>query len=242
MLLSLNSDFHDYYDHTFAGSWQSNTMPFYRMSRDGLDRKTLFEKMESRNLATPFHGTVTELRNILIGHLSYLGNSATIDSYMRQIMNVVVYHDVYAHGGEGKELINAMDAARLYPNLYASQYIPANPKGLGESLRYLRIGARQFWLRYQSSNDWRSNAGNVKIKVLSEMERLSDDALLRCETPLLAIDFIRADKLYAIDYNTSPGIKGTTLEEELTPQSVYQQIEKWFKLQQECSHELLKEV
>lgn len=229
MLLSLYSDFRDFYDHTFAGSWEKNAIQFCRTSTTNLSRIDAFKKLQAMSLVTPLFGVVPDLGRQMYGQISYLGASTLVSEYDKKMMNVVVYHDMYAHAGEGKELIHLSDALRLYPEKFASQYIPPNFEKKGETLRYLRIGKRQFWLRYQSSNDWRSNVGDVSIMALREDRPLSDAAFIKTVNPLLAIDFVRADRLYAIDLNTSPGIKGTGLENEISASTVYNEIMQWYE-------------
>ena len=119
------------------------------------------------------------------------------------------------------------DALRDYPDCLAAEVIAANGDGLGESLRYLRIGRRRFWLHYTSANDWRSNVGAVTIEVLCEEKPMTgahDDGV---GLALFAIDFIRAGgigPLYAVDFNTAPGLAGTGIERRLTAREAYTEI------------------
>jgi len=56
--------------------------------------------------------------------------------------------------------------------------------------------------------------------------------------PLLAIDFVKADKLYAIDYNVAPGLMGTGIEALLTPSDIFEELKVWFsykKATAECN-------
>lgn len=226
MKIALLSDFHDFYDHAFDIGNVDAT--FSRISTGGLSRPEMLSHLEAYcKVKVPLHGQVKSLKEKLLGKLAYLGNSKLIDDYMNGCMDVVVYVDEYAHGGVGKIKINVMEAVAQYPNHYASEFIPANPKGLGESLRYLRLGRRQFWLRYWSMDDWRSNCGDVHIKVLGEELAKSDSDLIRLQEPLVAIDFVKADKLYAVDYNIAPGLSGSGIENFISPSEIYTELKAW---------------
>ncbi|MAA93754.1 MAG: hypothetical protein CML22_07185 [Rheinheimera sp.] len=228
LTIKLASDFRDYYDHVFAGSWQEADATYERVSTSGLARPEMLSMMESINLKVPLHGTVTELREKLLGQLSYLGSSRLVDDYMRELMHVVVYLEPNAHRGEGKIKLSLTEAMQRYPGHYATQFIPANGGRLGESLRYLRVGRRQFWLRYSSKDDWRSNVGDVNIEFLCEERPKSNEDMMRLSEPLLAVDFVKADGLYAIDYNIAPGLSGTGLEKVLTSSDILVELQTWF--------------
>lgn len=230
MLIQLKSDFRDYYDHVFSGSWQVTEVLFERLTTGGPGRREMFDLMMSLKLTVPLHGTVTELNAKLIGEFSYLGNSKLIDDYMRNLTDVVVYLDEQAHQGGGKVKLNIREALLEYPDHFASQFIPSN----AVTLRYLRVGRRQFWLRYSSKDDWRSNVGDVSIELLCEETPKTLEDVMRLRDPLVAIDFVKADKLYAIDYNIAPGLKGTGLEDLLTPAAVFDELTCWFQCKNRC--------
>jgi len=146
---------------------------------------------------------------------------------IEDLISVVVHLDIRSHAGEGKFLMSVKDAVKQYSGEFAVEYIPATPAGVGVSLRYLRIGHRQFWLRYSSSNDWRSNAGDVKIEYLSEEKRVSDKDAMKIHHPLFAVDFVMGAKaMYAIDFNESPGLRGTGIEDVISGKDVYLEIEE----------------
>lgn len=227
MRLSLSSDFHDYYDHAFDNGHADAT--FHRMSTGGMSRPVMLSHLEiNQKLRVPMHGTVSELKCRVERELDYLGSEALIQDFMANLVDVVVYTDPMAHAGHGKLKMNILEALARYPHHYASQHIPANQAGLGDSLRYLRVGCRQFWLRYWSMDDWRSNAGDVHIKVVSEEKPKSAESLGNYDEPIIAIDFIKADFLYAIDYNIAPGLSKTGIEGFITPTEIYEEVKTWF--------------
>jgi hypothetical protein len=227
MRLSLCSDFHDYYDHAFDSGNADAT--YHRMSTGGMSRPEMLSYLESEHrLRVPFHGTVLALRARLECELDYLGSAALIHDFMSTLMDVVVYIDPMAHAGQGKVKMNILDAVAQYPEHYATQYIPSNASGLGDSLRYLRLGRRQFWMRYWSTSDWRSNAGDVHIKVLSEERAKPYSELCKYDVSIFAIDFVRADFLFAIDFNIAPGLSKTGIEGFITPTEIFEEIKAWF--------------
>jgi hypothetical protein len=228
LMIRLQSDFHDYYDHWFAGSWQKPDIVFSRTTTDGLLRPAMFQRMEFWGLKLPKHGIVKHLYQKLIAE-SPVEELSLVEEWARTLCEVVVYTDTSAHAGEGKIKVSLAEALEHYPDHFASEHIPALANGCGQSLRYLRIGSRQFWLRYTSADDWRSNCGDVTIEVLCEekpkthVEHLND----KVNHPLFAVDFVRGRELYAVDFNVAPGLKGSGIEEHISSEEVYKEISDW---------------
>ncbi|WP_424660473.1 hypothetical protein [Desulfofundulus sp.] len=200
----LVSDFHDYYDHWFDGC--SAELVFERLSTGGMSRPQMLAYLRSLGLQVPFFGRVRDVYRYTLRGYEEIPRSDTIFA-------MVVHLDERAHRGEGKVMLSLRDALEKYPDHFAVQYIPALPSGLGLTWRYLQVGDKVFWLEYFSRDDWRSNCGDVEIRVLS---RERDGYNSRVRYPLYAVDFIpAAGKLYAVDFNIAPQIKGTGVEEFL---------------------------
>ena len=201
MKIKLVSDFTDYYDHHF--DLEGNI--FRRVTTDGLDRIGILEYLEKLEFTVPVYGTVNSLK-------------------LKPDDLIVVHHNLRAHRGEEKELFLYQDALENYPESLGVKYIPfhadsdipENTKGL--SWRYLQIGVESFWLQYSSVDDWRSNCGDCQIKLSfrDKTELFSDhqyDDLLIFKYPLFAVDFVPTkDKLYAVDFNIAPGVRGSGVE------------------------------
>lgn len=230
MALRLQSNFIDYYDHQFAGSYQQDAPYFSRMSRASLHRKDMFALLQSRGLTTPLHGTVRELHAHHLNALQQQGYKDETLASMLEMSQLVVYTDPYAHAGEGKVLLSVTAALAQHPDTYGSEYLPQNGAGTGVSLRYLRIGRRQFWLRYTSEDDWRSNAGTVAIELLCEEAPKPVSEAKHSPEPLLAVDFIIGPNrtLVAVDHNTAPQLRGTGIEARLSTKDVVDEIATWY--------------
>ena len=217
--LQLKTDFHDYYDHWFDREGQI----FERMSHSGMSRREMFGFLEQIGLKTPPHGTPEQIFNTLSEQdkeAEDLGQTHDINFF-----HVVVYLDETAHRGEGKILVPLTEAMQKYPNAFCSLYYQTLLLG-STSLRYLQIGDKIFWLRY-TSDDWRSNYGNVNIKILSqEKDKFHSNIYL----PLFAVDFIFGpDFTWAIDINIAPGVKGTGVENILPAKEAVAAIKRWYQ-------------
>lgn len=208
MRVKLVSDFVDYYDHWFDREGEV----FRRVSSDGMSRRQMLAYLNSLGLKTPPFGTVRELWS-RYGELD------------RQILSVVVYLDETAHRGEGKIKLPVAEAVRRYPDHLATVYIPSTPQG-AVSWRYLQVGAKVFWLEY-ASGDWRSNYGGVEIRVLS---REKDGYHSKIHLPLFAVDFVAAERLYAVDFNVAPQVRGTGVEKLLPAREAAESIKEAFWL------------
>jgi len=141
---------------------------------------------------------------------------------------VVVYENERAHRGNGKWLLTAEDARKFFPGCLASEFVYTNDTSCsGKSWRLLRIGSRTFWLEYRSQDNWKSNCGEVSVRLLdTKPEGLPG---IELEYPLFAVDFVPdGQMLWAIDLNIAPGIRGTGVEDILKPMGIAEEIKRWF--------------
>jgi len=212
-----------------------------------MDRIEIFKFLELHGYELPRHGTVKEISELYpnrwIGFAE--GMSCDEPSYIPEFdtwkyVEVVVYTDINSHRGEGKIKMRLDEAMEKYPNNFASFYI----FNWSTSYRHLQIGEKSFWLMYHSNRrDWRSNCGNVNINILSQNIGYHKSI----KYPLFAIDFVlktdpdfylkykgqykgeRKDTYLAIDFNISPGINGTGIEEILKPNEIVELVKKFYK-------------
>lgn len=209
MNLILTTDYRDYYDHAFD---QDGT-EFQRMSREGLDRRSMLDFLHSRGFRTPRYGTVEEIVPRLLAEFDECIQQMAAES----IVDIVVHTDQTVHCGEGKVKLSAAEALVKYPQHLGVEYIPATMSGSGRSLRYLQVGNRRWWLEYWSLNDWRSNVGEGGCRIITEEIPGYHHAWIN--QVMFAIDFVPAGShLYAVDFNIAPGL--APLQDVLTPNEV----------------------
>jgi hypothetical protein len=214
--LSLNSDFHQYYDAWFdqdlnqCGRWKQ----FDRLSNsDEISRYRMFLNFYEWKLNTPEFG--------------FIGYDLSFNEH-----KFVVYSDAYSHAGEEKILANRFAAESMLGKLY-SKYIKSSP--FSSSYRYLKIGNKEFYLYYCSDDDWRSNCGNVTINLLDKMWAKNKFPFMgnvpQNIWPMLAIDFVEeweTGKFYAIDFNCAPGIDGTPIEDMYSGKEIVNLLKEWY--------------
>lgn len=208
----LRSDFVDYYDHWFGGSWAELVLE--RLSRGGPDRATALRMLESAGLRVPMYGKVRDLARALVAGG---GKDA----------QVVVHMDPMGHRGEGKVLLLVVEAAIQHPDCLGTVYIRP-PGQFAVSRRLLFLGDRHFWLGYRSeSGDWRSNWGDVVVRVLGCSPV---PPMRRPGRSVLAIDFVPDEygELWAVDLNVAPRVRGTGVEEVLPAREAAGAIAAWF--------------
>lgn len=202
MKLKLKSDFRDFYDLWFDREGE----PFERMMRNDLTRiQQLCILQNLFGLDVPPNGTAQS--TILPGD----------DSLW------VAHTDPLAHCGDGKTLTTGTELLRAWSgDVTVVKFVDGPRKG--KSLRHLQIGERAWLLAYESRDDWRSNRGDAEARVVGPSHPLGAAAW-----PLFAIDFVSDadDKLWAIDLNTSPGMRGTGMEDVLKPREVVDGIKAW---------------
>lgn len=233
MKIRLQSDFRDYYDHMFCGSWETPEAVFERFSTGGLSRPDMLAALAAAGLRVPRHGRVREL----VPQLRADWDDPEFAEQMAGILEVVVHVDERAHAGEGKLKLSWTAALAQHPEAFAVEFLPTVAGPGSVSLRHLRVGRRQFWLRYTSDDDWRSNCGEGTVEVLCEEfpRPLNEIAHALRSAPLVAVDFLQiSNRLYAIDLNTAPGLVGTGIEQRLAPAEVLGEINYWFGCGRDC--------
>ncbi len=202
MALRLESDFHDYYDLWFD---RRADAVLRRVTTDGPNRAEMFRLMAAAGYDVPPHGLAEGL-----------------PSDDRQ---VVVYIDERAHRGDGKIVCTARYARGLHPECLSAEYIP-EPRGV--SWRYLQVGLKRFWLEYRNPGGWRSNVGDdVDVSVFCQE---TDGLHPFFRLPLFAIDFVPGQKLWAVDLNVAPGVRGSGVEKVLSGMDAAASIEEAFGL------------
>lgn len=195
--VKLVTDFYDIYDIWFD---REGDTVLERLTTSGLSRGPMLRFLNDKGIQTVRFGTCEEL--------SAIG-----------CKKVVVYKDTNTHCGNGKILMDAMDATMSFPNFLASEYCPLHK---GVSIRHLQLGELWFKLQYKSVDDWRSNCGSdVDIKVLDCGVGYHETI----DAPIFAIDFVEtADGLMAIDYNIAPGCRWTGIEQLVKPKVIAESI------------------
>jgi hypothetical protein len=213
--VKLVSDFHDYYDYMF----DLDGIIYERKSINTfVPRQIAFQRLSRMGLKVPKYGAVGDM----------IRESVEPEFY-------VVYEDQFLHRSEGKVLrrysvcdINKYTEKEM--SFLASEYIL--PEMNATSYRYLRIGCMVVWLKYKSNDNWRSNFGSeISIIQIPKREEINMQFVESEPYPLFAIDFVKAmrdGEYYAIDYNTSPGLKGTLIEDNVSATNIVQWIKQWF--------------
>jgi len=224
--VKLVSDFMDYYDHWFD---KFNTT--WRFERSMVDphmpRSRALDLMDKVGCYTPCHGT--------LDYVSY--------QYGTPDEKYVVYYDEFAHAGEKKKLVYNEAAQDMHGSFYASRYVPLPKDIIEAgwsalSYRVLVIGDNNhFTICYASKNSWMSNVDSDYIEVVNDYQddffkilcHFDQDQLAEYAwklrpylkyNPIYAVDFVIGHNenpnlytIWAVDLNTSPGIKGSGVEE-----------------------------
>lgn len=229
MQVRIKTNFIDYYDHWF----DREGYIFERRSNGGMSRRDMFVFLAQHGFNVPSYGTPA----VIYHSLGSQGSNPEKESPIK----VVVYLDQQAHRGEGKLLVPLEYAAKEYPELLCSLYYPGADGA--ESIRYLQIGDLHVWLKYISL-DWRSNV-EPEITILSTIQKGYHPTI---NLPLFAIDFVCGnarnserktslddvfDSWIAVDFNISPGIRGTGVENVLPAKEAAEAIRRAISKQQE---------
>jgi hypothetical protein len=212
--MKLISDFRDFYDFAFD---RDSADIFYRNAGDrSMSKMEQFRLLLTLGFQLPFVGTPDLLANI-IGPFDL----------------VVVYTDDCAHCGEGKIFTELEIAIKDYSHQLCSQWINTTGEfDRSQSYRLLQVGDRAWLLRYEGTGGWMSNhCEDTQIYIEGEIEALPNPGY-----PLFAIDFVNKvnspvpetledlKQLFAIDFNSAPGMRWTGMNEILQPSEVLELI------------------
>jgi hypothetical protein len=208
MITKLKSDFRDYYDHAFAGNMMPADYVFNRMSANEIDRKSQFDILKNDFIIPMMivrHGIVKDWDTKIYREL------------------VVVYVDLLSHRGEGKILTTIEDAKEKYPDCLCSKYWGGHNM-IAKSTRHLQIGNRAWNLTYTGYGSWMSNnAPVIDIGNIYEVKPFEQECGNKYYA-MFAIDFVFK---MAVDFNTSPGLKGTGIEEHIKSLQIYQYFDEF---------------
>ena len=224
------SDFIDFYDHAFYPRAEADVL-WDRRSRTTMSKAEQFATLEELGFKVPEHGSVTEVYQKV--KEKFPGFSEELFLLYAETVKVVVYLDEYAHRGEGKILTTLGDAIKEYPYLYCSRFVESQPSVPGiehaTSYRHLQVGRKSFCLRYTGYGSWMSNhAEEVEVEFLFEGFEARGPLSSQVPFPVFAVDMVQCGPwLYAVDFNTAPGIGGTGID--LSPGEIYQLVAEWFK-------------
>ena len=221
--MKLVSTFIDYYDHFF----DREGPVFVRAGGStGPSRREQHLLLERAGFLVPPRGYVGEV----------MGSPWEAEGISR-IQVVVAYTDEMAHCTEGKRVFTE-GHLRSNPHMGApggdrywkehQLYCTAFVGGMSAwaqsyrgvcSLRRLQVGPHAFWIEYRSTEGWMSNHGDGSATVVGVEKDSGYHPAIRY--PLFAIDFVLGREMWAVDFNTSPGIRGSGVEKHLSaPQAV----------------------
>lgn len=209
MKTTLKTDFIDVYDHHFDLMLEPEPHnEFLRMSKTSLSRGKALDYLRMNEFSTVHYGIIPMMKARL--------NPEDL---------VVVYLDEYAHQGVGKDLMTLDMAEQFYPESLVAEYIGAFPS---LSMRDLFIGSQKIRLIYKSDHEWKSNVGNVDIKLYSYEYVYSRPFI---NYPMIAVDYVFDENKehYAIDFNTAPLIKHSPVTEIMSPQEIVHEIKSWYE-------------
>jgi hypothetical protein len=217
--MKLVSNFRDYYDYAFDGAGKTFTRTGGNV---GPSKREQFLIMASAGFKVPPHGTVGEI----LDRWWFEEN--------RWIRHVVAYEDPMAHCTEGKRILSHVDFQHLgslvtggteswrLSQLYASAFVGHPAVRPSVSWRRLQIGRHVFWLECVGDDSWMSNFGEGSWKVIGQESGLHRIII----EPLWAVDFVLGKEMWAVDYNTAPGLRGTGVDNIMSGKEIVQAIEE----------------
>jgi hypothetical protein len=208
----LSSNYADYYDSAFHPSG----VEFNRnRKRQFQPRSSVFRFLQSLGLRVPIFGTSTEvLRSItqewMLSRVDVAPGSA--ESVLPDFCDLISYSPS-AH-----MLSGPMAAVSVEED--CSEFLASEGPGC-VVWRYVQVGGRRFWMEMRSLDSWHSRRGDCTVKLLSED---TPGFYPGVPLPIFTIDFIPGRHLYAINFDASPELAGSPVEDVLSPDEVVSEI------------------
>jgi len=200
MLLSLKSDFIDYYDNKFDTVERIPHIALHRISRR-LTRDSALEYLSRNKDSLLFNKVVPH------GKVTVFDNST-----------LVVYTDICAANGAGIEKMDSNKAQILHPDKYASLFLDPG----GKSVKHIVVGTKNFLVEWKSRNNWKSDVGDTNNKVIRIWE-----AEYHREFPMYSITYVEHQKeKIAVRLNLAPRLQ--TLERYLKQEQVIKELKGFY--------------
>lgn len=227
--MRLRTDFNDFYDSCF--SYRYTCPVFERIGGNtGPGRREQHRLLEDAGFKVPPHGLVQDV------YYSWW------EDEKKWVRAMVAYEDETAHCGEGKVIVSDRQL-RVSPTmgytskaeherdrlskLYCVAFVGHHQQQWsGVSWRRLQVGRDVFWIEYSSKTSWMSNV-DPECKVIGRELNAGFHPVIK--RPLFAIDFVLGKEMYAVDLNFSPGMRGSGMEDEISPEQVVGAITEWFE-------------
>lgn len=210
-IISLQSDFQDYYDEHFP---KEGDTVFERLTTHELPRKDIYTFLTKHKFVSPLYDKPKKFLKVL---------------KMDQV--VISFSNSNRHDGGEKQVMSYKEALKHYGDKGMAVYSNSNK---GETFRYLKIGKEAFFMKMKSETDWNSNVDTI----YSDHERVAKEDDLKfkpIDAPLYAVDFVYftnpkgRDHMIAIDINFAPKLSGTGLEAIVSGEEVASLISEWFE-------------
>lgn len=219
----IDSDYKDYYDNALRERDERNiSFTLKRRKDERVDRPSRFNFMSKLGLKTPLYGKIKELIPSLLERDQILTDCPGIED----VFEVIVY---LPEKKNNKIRLTYRQAINRYPDHFGCEYIPSAPSGVGVSWEYICIGTSAFWLQRASSNNWQANKGDARIRLSKAKKKrliLEDTLLNDC---LFSTTFIMLrNRMIAVNYHTSPIIKGTPIQGVLSAKDASECIKSWY--------------
>mgnify|MGYP006167164895 FL=1 len=223
--ITIDSDYKDYYDNALREKDEGDIrFTLTRRKDERAERPRRFDFMSKLGLKTPLYGKIKELIPSLLERDKILTDCPGIED----VFEVVVY----LPGEKNNKIrLTYRQAINRFPDNFGCEYIPSSPSGIGVSWEYICIGTSAFWLQRSSSNNWQANKGDTRIRLSNAKKKrlILEDTLLRdC---LFSTTFIMLrNRMIAVNYHTSPIIKGTPIQRAISAKDASESIKNWYKL------------
>tara|TARA_Y100001973_G_C5146854_1_gene305856 strand:- start:198 stop:905 length:708 start_codon:yes stop_codon:yes gene_type:complete len=220
----LDSDYRDYYDSALNAIDLPGELTLSRRRDSRLDRASRFEFLTKMGLKTPLYGKVKELIPELLTRDQILTDCPGLED----VFEVIVY---FPGEDENKVRVTYREAIEQYPEHFAAEYIPTSPAGFGVCWEYVCIGMRPFWLQHASSDNWQANKGTTRVRLsVVEKQRPMFEETMLVDCVFSTKFIVLRNRMVAINYHTSPILKGTPVQNVMDSGEAAESIYEWYRL------------
>lgn len=201
MLLSLETDFLDYYDGGFDKQQKTPHPSFTRKSR---------------------RVTRDEMLRYLTTHQDWLLYPKVIPHgkvLSFEDSPIVVYTDPLSANGTGLRLLETSKAKEVYPDRYATLFLDNQ----ASVTRHIVVGTKNYLFTRRSTNNWKSNVGDVHHSFIDSWTSLD----FHPHFPLYSVSYLDLlGEKVALRINTAPRL--SFMKQHLPSDDIIQQIRNFY--------------
>lgn len=216
--IRLQSDFVDYYD-DYLREHEKQSQLQNQIQNRGRQNSYIYQRLQSNNQHRAMDLKFLRENGIPTFGLKPVSQFQLLDPFAK----ILVYTDPFKHGGQGKSVIDNIEAQSLYGNMPGRVWVDSSETD-GYTLKYLQIGERRFkiFLRANTGKSSMSTRENTVEDIVELPKSYSTLAKHGIFSPIFSIDYIpTSNGIIATDFNQVENLSILGIDKVIPPNEIY---------------------